>query len=441
MLKSLRLNAISLIDWDTDGLSAKNSITDVVPQSLESLTIDHFHECPNTSVLVEQLEDITDPRSPDYLTKLCGLHIRGSFSIEATHQRFYKGVTLDILETKFQAAAALLCMACDMSDVRFTMWCDILDDLGGDGVPEECYEAVSLGGQVDKLHLARCNKHLYEILRPEVFHHVTLSYDCKWELSCLVHALIRNPRAAVTVRSMCLIDKRCSHPEAVKFSHALIRRKLPRIAISDDGVGEWINTLQGKSDEELYFDGREAWRTLLLILAPRLEKLHMEWGWVTDLRETAMKRICYREKPFDTHPALTRLKQVFIPPFETDVGIEVDEVLQMFRLPAMRKFIGHFVMDTDVSDDAAKEPTAEALVGFSSVTDIALYDSNSAKAFSQLIKACKTLESFVYEFGGLLEMDLADIIDHPALYDQLVRHRDTLKTLEVYYVPDTPYCQ
>ncbi|KAL4876350.1 hypothetical protein BJY04DRAFT_223139 [Aspergillus karnatakaensis] len=295
--------------------------------------------------------------------------------------------------------------------------------------------AASLDLQHDKLNLARCNRQFYDLLLPEAYKSLHLSYDCKWALSCLAHALIRKPRLAISVRSLCLVDKPCNHRAKLRFNRSLISSRLPRIAATKEEIKSWENTLQGKSLEEgdMHFGQAEAWRTFLSILVPKLESLHQEWGVNTDLRNQAMQRISLRQKPFDTHRPLSCLREVNISIAETEFGVDLFDILPFFRLPSMRRVTCLFVMDLQEEDDNSSDKSSGVESDAFPVTDIALYWSHSQSVFKKLIRGCAKLESFVYESGYLEAMEhLTPVIKHDALYQELRKHKGTLNVLEVY---------
>ncbi|KAL4934864.1 hypothetical protein BDV06DRAFT_208156 [Aspergillus oleicola] len=146
-LTSLRLPAGNLLDWNMHTKEPDNWLGGVLPPSLESLSIDGFHKCPNVVHLIEQLEDIMRNRSPGSpLNRLRVLEIRGSFLDCTYYQPGQPLRNFKFLERGMEAATALIALQCSLNGVSFTVVDTMLENIPGCTsalVPRECYTEPS----------------------------------------------------------------------------------------------------------------------------------------------------------------------------------------------------------------------------------------------------------------------------------------------------------
>ncbi|KAL4876357.1 hypothetical protein BJY04DRAFT_223145 [Aspergillus karnatakaensis] len=136
-LRELRLSIMNILDWDLEEGTANNRFTDVLPVSLHSLTLDNFEACPDFPGVVDQLCDLWH-----HVDDLGELNIRGSFTNGSCGCCPLHGVKF--LESKYQAAAALIFAEYECMGIGFSMWCENLDDGDGDWLGEEFYEFHSV---------------------------------------------------------------------------------------------------------------------------------------------------------------------------------------------------------------------------------------------------------------------------------------------------------
>lgn len=285
-----------------------------------------------------------------------------------------------------------------------------------------------LADQKDRVHLVGSCRHFRDVLLPYAFTSIAVNSNCRWTLSCLVHTLLQKPRCGAAVRSLSLINGHCTHSEKLRLNRALLTRALKRIAHTEEELVEWRDNLEGKSTDRWDGHTEDAWRAVLLSLAPNLETLTIEWHTAEKYTGKVLTRASNREKPFDTHPAFARLRSVSIPEWDCDdTPIIADDILHFFRFSSLRQFSAYGVADGADEDEAS---TMKNLGALSNVTDVSFYGSNSANGFSSSVLACQKLQSFVYE--NIVWGEWGETWNPPAIFNTLLHHKDTLVKIHVY---------
>jgi hypothetical protein len=101
--------------------------------------------------------------------------------------------------------------------------------------------------------------------------------------------------------------------------------------------------------------------------------------------------------PFNTQPALSRLREIYIKvPFDEGFGSHLSKLASFFHLQSIRKFKGSMVTDT-VSNDP-KSPGFSNLIpwGTSNTEYIEMVDTHGGKGFIEVVHLCKNLKLFRY---------------------------------------------
>lgn len=147
-----------------------------------------------------------------------------------------------------------------------------------EALPTEIILSVTthLTSHKDRFHFARCSRRLFDIVYPHTFHSIELAEYCTSDLSWLVHLLLRQRKACLSVESLIL-----GRPISCSKNH-VHSRDLPTI---DDPivaeVDELINYYTGWTiwrKELRHRDNCDAWLVLLLYILVNLRVI--EWLWV-----------------------------------------------------------------------------------------------------------------------------------------------------------------
>jgi hypothetical protein len=245
-------------------------------------------------------------------------------------------------------------------------------------------------------------------------------------------------------------------------------------ALVDATVANWEKALKGGDEIDL-------WVALVLLLVPGVEELSVIFlygsVYIRKLLEvvtttTAMNNEMLLSSGADGVEAplssfFSRLHTLSARWGDTENGVPSSYILPFFRLPSLREFNGvsitdgrpedeydlrgtgpprnkdyyYFYDDGDYEDyepypeyDDDPEGYFRRYPGdenFSNVTHITLKESNSEMGFPDLIRACRRLVSFVYEYGecgGTLGW-----LAPRRFYGSLCKHKDWLEELTICY--------
>ncbi|CEL04021.1 hypothetical protein ASPCAL05155 [Aspergillus calidoustus] len=277
----------------------------------------------------------------------------------------------------------------------------------------------------DVLHFASCSRDLQELLLSQAYSCVTLRPDCIATLSRLTTVLSHKPSLAARVRHLHLASTEpCSHKCRARYSPNRVHQILNNLALTEEELTEWKDALVGKGDRE--WDQEDAWWAMLWTLLPNLEKLDIAWENGTDYRERVLERIGATGNRFNLGSTFTKLREVNLKWWRTEVGISTEEVLLFFRLPALERFSGYYVIERYGDDEDTDEEVTE---GVSTVTDIQLHSSNSSTGFASLSRAVAGLKSIVYHHAFVCDCERP--LMAPEFHQSLSRHKSTLESISM----------
>ncbi|KAJ0417261.1 hypothetical protein BJY00DRAFT_316042 [Aspergillus carlsbadensis] len=277
----------------------------------------------------------------------------------------------------------------------------------------------------DVLHFASCCRGLQELLLSQAYSCVTLRPDCIATLSRLTTVLSQKPSLATHVRHLHFAPTEpCSHKCGARYSPNSVHQVLSKLTCTEEELTEWKDALVGKGDRE--WDQGDAWWAMLWTLLPNLEKLDIAWENGTNYREKVLERIGATGNRFNLGSTFTKLHEVNLKWWRTEVGISTEEVLLFFRLPALERFSGYHVIERYEDDEGPDEEAAE---GFSNVTDIQLHSSNSSTGFASLSRAVAGLKSIVYHHAFVCDCERP--LASAEFHRSLSRHKSTLESISM----------
>ncbi|KAL3486059.1 hypothetical protein BJX62DRAFT_216080 [Aspergillus germanicus] len=277
----------------------------------------------------------------------------------------------------------------------------------------------------DVLHFASCCRALQELLLSQAYSCVTLRPDCIATLSRLTTVLSHKQSLAARVRHLHLASTEpCSHKCRASYSPNRVHQILSKLAFTEEELSEWKEALVGKGDRE--WDQEDAWWAMLWTLLPNLEKLDIAWENGRDYRERVLERVGATGNRFNLGSTFTKLREVNLKWWRTEVGISTEEVLLFFRLPTLERFSGYYVIERYEYDEDTDEEVAE---GFSTVTDIQLHSSNSSTGFASLSRAVAGLKSIVYHHAFVC--DCERLLMPSEFHQSLSRHKSTLESISM----------
>ncbi|PYH90985.1 hypothetical protein BO71DRAFT_62423 [Aspergillus ellipticus CBS 707.79] len=236
---------------------------------------------------------------------------------------------------------------------------------------------------------------------------------------------------------------------------ALVERGLALACIPADDVAHWRRALLLGHDD--------LWISLLLILLPNLRSLQLKIpGMIPEERtylEDIVERVLDRRIPTKALHQLTHLHVSFDFPCH---NIHLSRFIPWTQLPSIRYFRMSAALDNFEGRKLFVPPPKP-----SGLTHIDLFASNCINSLTNLLTACKRLESFKYNHHDQLVWDsqfhitmrshaevpreqwispeehdtmmwLAgeSILDPPRFYDALFKHRSTLRTLWLTLTPN-----
>jgi hypothetical protein len=293
--------------------------------------------------------------------------------------------------------------------------------------------------------------------------------------------LFRNPRG-VPVKEHVKYESGVIRPIVKRLACALLSDVNPKKkttnkdadALVDATVANWEKALKGGNEIDL-------WVALILLLVPGVEELSLTFLYgsvyirkllsVVTTSRTMNNELLLSGGADGLEPPLSsffsRLHTLSARWYDTENGVPSSYILPFFRLPSLREFNGmcitdggpedeydlrgtgpprnkdyhYFYDDGDYEDyepypeyDDDPEGYFRRYPGdedFSNVTHIALTESNSEMGFPDLIRACRRLVSFVYEYGecgGTLGW-----LAPRRFYGSLCKHKDWLEELTICY--------
>ncbi|KAL3452042.1 hypothetical protein BJX65DRAFT_267405 [Aspergillus insuetus] len=290
--------------------------------------------------------------------------------------------------------------------------------------------------------------------------------------------LFHNPRG-VPVEEHVKYDAGVIRPIVKKLTSALLsdvnakkkNTNKDTDALVDATVANWEKALKGGDQIDL-------WIALVLLLVPGVEELSLTFLYgsvyirklllVVTTSMTMNNEMLLPGGADGLEPPLSsffsRLHTLSARWCDTENGVPSSYILPFFRLPSLREFNGVSITDGGPDDeydlrgtgpprnqdyyyfydDGDYEPYPEydddpeeyfhrypGDEDFSNVTHITLTESNSEMGFPDLIRACRRLVSFVYEYGecgGTLGR-----LAPRRFYGSLCKHKDWLEELTICY--------
>jgi hypothetical protein len=323
--------------------------------------------------------------------------------------------------------------------------------------------ASHINNQKDILNLASTTRSLHALLYIHAFTSLTLDDETHYQITRLTHVLARNPRCARAVRVLGFETELCSRiEETVSYDPSVIFPLIEKVSstIASLDAGANANKLVAKWEEQLReADEIEPWVAVILSIVPNVEELSLTFShpsfYIRKLFTMISPATGTLPNPHGPEPPFlfSRLHTLSA---RSEFGIRSSYILPFFRLPSLHTFNGVMVADGQPEDakelredgplddfyDSDYEPAPEyeddpegnfrcypGAEAFSNVTHIRLIGSNSRKGFPDLIRACRRLVSFVYEYGGYDGVDR--FTDSRRFYASLWRHRGSLEEVEL----------
>ncbi|KAB8076596.1 hypothetical protein BDV29DRAFT_154615 [Aspergillus leporis] len=173
------------------------------------------------------------------------------------------------------------------------------------------------------------------------------------------------------------------------FDSSAVKDVLEEIAQSKEELEDWRKALQGGNDD--------AWLGILLTSLVNISEITGVFARWNKYVGRVVCRTAMREKPFDTRPALQRLKSVRITETELKDYYDASEFIPFFHLPSMRDFYAEAVNEIEDPHHEGTHPAMKAASGTSPITSIQLDGySNGRKGMARMITSCTNLETFIY---------------------------------------------
>ncbi|KAL2857219.1 hypothetical protein BJY01DRAFT_136758 [Aspergillus pseudoustus] len=286
--------------------------------------------------------------------------------------------------------------------------------------------ARHLPDTTDVLHFASCSRGMKDLLLPHAYTCVTITSNCISSLSRLATVLSCKPSLGSRVRCLHIGPpaRPCKHKCNARYNPSGINSILSKLAYTEEEKHEWNDSLIGRGDSD--WEQEDAWWAILWTLMPNIEELDVTWQYGTDCRERILERVGALSDRFNVGSTFMKLREVNLKLWCKDVVISGEDALLFFRLPALRKFLGYYILELGANRD---DPDEEELQGFSTVTDIELHSSNSSTGFRQLTRACASLKSVVYHHASI--RGNTRLLAPPAFYKSLSRHKRTLESISM----------
>ena len=259
-------------------------------------------------------------------------------------------------------------------------------------------------------NLSLCSKLFQRITLPYLYSHVELhDLDGKWEegrktqIRSLTSLFLRKPEYAFLVRRLTMRTEflNQSNPDSSSYSETLEAVEVEEV------LKTTVKTLSHSDEEEKAWLEHASWKyhddALFAIMLPsliRLEILDILLADSLTYLTRTLTRIVYREKPFDTEPALTVLNTVM-----QNSGLSIDQtpLTALFsRLPAIKAIYASGV------DSSGEYPIPKKLGDLqSTATHIELKDCKlDSEDLQFILQTNKDLRTFIYEIGR--DRDYAD---------------------------------
>ncbi|KAL4863167.1 hypothetical protein BDV12DRAFT_202377 [Aspergillus spectabilis] len=333
--------------------------------------------------------------------------------------------------------------------------------------PELLLQITShINNQKDILNFASTTRSLHALLYIHAFTSLILDDEAHYQVPRLAHVLARNPPCARAVRILKFETELCSRmEETVSYDPSVIFPLLEKVSstIASLDAGANTNKIVAKWEEQLREgDEFEPWVAVILSIVPNIEELSLTFThpsfYIRKLFTMISPATGTLPNPHSPEPpfVFSRLQTLSARSYNTEYGIRSSYILPFFRLPSLHTFNGVMVVDSQPEDanelcvngplddfyDSDYEPAPEyeddpegnfrcypGAEAFSNVTHIRLIGCNSQKGFPDLIRACRRLVSFVYEYGDC--GGVVGFTDSRRFYASLWRHRASLEEVEI----------
>ncbi|PGH31075.1 hypothetical protein GX50_06134 [[Emmonsia] crescens] len=305
--------------------------------------------------------------------------------------------------------------------------------------------AVNLDTLGQRLRLLYTSRRLYDALLPELYRVI---YRSQGNVVPLLRTILQKPwlaqmvrelRLPTTERSLFTADEDLGYERWTTLATAEpILRKAVELFCNDDVYEQekWLRELQTGSPDALI--------SLLVLSAPRLEKLRLELPGYHYLSRVAhwFSGAAYRGNNVSPNGSdhdeedmasiiLPRLTSVHM--YWPDVTqISVDLAFPFFQLPSIRYFSAAGFL---------KSETEWKHMNQSPITHIQLMYCCLGDGAKRMIESCKSLQSFIYLHS---ELDILDVNPTPMINsipetfrDSLLSARQSLETLCLDFSTDT----
>ncbi|RHZ45584.1 uncharacterized protein CDV56_103488 [Aspergillus thermomutatus] len=173
----------------------------------------------------------------------------------------------------------------------------------------------------------------------------------------------------------------------------------PLLERAEELVGQISESLEERKDwaEHLRGGNQEAWLALLLASVPNLTALSGQYCGDAPRVTRVVSRAARKEPPFDTRPALQRLKTLYISNEDHKEVYPHWQFLPFFYLPCIRNVRLSAVKETREwcrPDD----PAVCCASGTAPVESLSLeYHCNGRKGMAEFITSCANLKQFKYQ--------------------------------------------
>ncbi|KAJ5549891.1 hypothetical protein N7461_004589 [Penicillium sp. DV-2018c] len=293
--------------------------------------------------------------------------------------------------------------------------------------------ASYLDDHKNTLRLASSCRAFYSLLLPTAYASLDLTSDLSGDLSLLVETLARKPALAQAVRTLSVSHwHREPGGRNPRYEQETILPVLKSVLAPDKRLWIWEWVLERYDDAAW-----DAWTTLLVSLLPNLQDLTLDINDFSTYTLKWMAKVAQEESS-----ALSKLRNLTVTCenlSSTRGGFSSSLFLPLFRLPSLRSFCGHMIIDDDMDDEWREYNALVSTshlpenIGYSNVTEIHLRTCYSLRGFEDFINAPKRLESFIfeYEFPESLGIHRLELMCRSRYFPPLSRHRETLHTLRL----------
>ncbi|KIW05133.1 uncharacterized protein PV09_03685 [Verruconis gallopava] len=309
-----------------------------------------------------------------------------------------------------------------------------------DDLPDElALKVLSYADQATLYHCILTSKRIYRISLPllyrQVSHHM---YSEPSKIQSAVRTLIKRPELASKVEIVALCDPvQNDNFWDIKSWTEWAKEKYNATLHEDDkelfvsAARKYLHLNASPSHDDVW-TREETHAALLIALSTNLKLLHLENPTTKDeqprfvLDHLVLSSLFPKIKEQAILQNLTTLHAVTARLEGGQGGFRLSSIAPFFHLPNLRRVVGMACFEPE--DDLYQDFDCPA--GTSNVTDLSFIRSSICPiGLSQMLSACKAVESFDCDWAGL-SVGWVEI-NFPLLRSNLAMHKDTMKRLRL----------